>query len=147
MKLMRGPDGVLVRELLGDVEPRFDSGLFGARPFIMRYPPSPGVVGPEAVRWWLRPCCLSGNSSLELIVVQISSSPTLQPPMPSKSLSGPMLGTSPSALSPTGVSVPADKALELRRRRRLRSGASVGEEPAGDDRPACCRYRGLETVR
>lgn len=46
---MRGPDGVLVRELFGEAEVRF-VGL-GARPFIMRYPPSPGVVGPEGERW------------------------------------------------------------------------------------------------
>jgi len=44
VKAIRGPEGVLVRELLGDAK-RFAPGL-RLRPFIMRYPPSPGVVGP-----------------------------------------------------------------------------------------------------
>jgi hypothetical protein len=46
---MRGPDGVLVRALLGDAEVRIADGL-RLRPFIIRYPPSPGVVGPEGER-------------------------------------------------------------------------------------------------
>mgnify|MGYP002805135549 CR=1 FL=1 len=59
------------------------SGL-RVRRFIMRKPPSPGVDAPPAdgERWWWRLCCLSGSSSLELMVVQISSSPTRQPPSP-----------------------------------------------------------------
>lgn len=49
MKAMRGPDGVLVRALLGDAVVRIVGGL-RLRPFIMRYPPSPGVVGPDGER-------------------------------------------------------------------------------------------------
>lgn len=119
---MRGPEGVRVRELLGDAEVRLVSGL-GARLFIMRHGPSPGVVGPDGGRWLLRAWCLSGSSSRELMVVHPSSSATRHPPTPSKSRSGPILGRRPRAVSlAAGVREVPDMALELRRRRRRRRG-------------------------
>lgn len=41
-----GPVGVLALELLGLVLPNVTSDVLGDRPFIIRNPPSPGVVGP-----------------------------------------------------------------------------------------------------
>ena len=66
------------------------------------------------------------------MVVHVSSSPlSRQPPTPSKSLSGPMLGSKPNAFSLIGVVVPAvDRALELLRWRRLFNDDSKAVDPA-----------------
>jgi hypothetical protein len=41
-----GPVGVLALELFGLVLPTSVSGVLGLLPFIIKKPPSPGVVGP-----------------------------------------------------------------------------------------------------
>lgn len=67
-------------------------------------------------------------------MVHVSSSPlSRQPPIPSKSRSGPILGSKPNAFSLMGVVVPAvDRALELLRWRRLRKDDSKAVDPADE---------------